>query len=77
MAQQAGHEVCGEDLLSLSIGFAIFPQDGEDAESLLAEADRRMYLEKQKQPFRKNRRTYPRRKCRLTIEVCAEGEQRC
>ncbi len=76
MAQQAGHEVCGEDLLSLSIGFAIFPQDGEDAESLLAEADRRMYLEKQKQPFRKNRRTYPRRKCRLTIEVCAEGDPR-
>ena len=76
MAQQAGHEVCGEDILSLSIGHALYPEDGADAEALLAEADRRMYLEKQKQPFRKNRRTYPRMKCRLTIELRAEGGDR-
>jgi diguanylate cyclase (GGDEF)-like protein/putative nucleotidyltransferase with HDIG domain len=76
MAQQAGQEVCGEDLLSLSIGHAVYPEDGADAEALLAEADRRMYLEKQKQPFRKNRRTYPRMKCRLTIELRAEGDNR-
>ena len=43
----AGREVCGEGLLSLSMGVAIYPQDGADAEKLLAEADRRMYTEKQ------------------------------
>ena len=48
----------------------------QDAEALLAEADRRMYMEKQKQPFRKNRRTYPRMKCRVTIELRAEGDDR-
>lgn len=47
MATAAGHEVCGEGLLSLSVGCAVFPHDGTDAEKLLAEADRRMYLEKQ------------------------------
>jgi hypothetical protein len=76
LAQQAGQEVCGEDILSLSIGYALYPEDGEGAEALLAEADRRMYLEKQKQPFRKNRRTYPRMKCRLTIELKADGDDR-
>jgi diguanylate cyclase (GGDEF)-like protein len=46
-AREAGREVCGEDWLSLSVGYAICPQDGVDAEKLLAEADRRMYLQKQ------------------------------
>jgi diguanylate cyclase (GGDEF)-like protein len=76
LAKQAGNEVCGEDLLSLSVGYSLYAKDGEDAEALLAEADRRMYLEKQKQPFRKNRRTYPRLKCRLTIELQADGDDR-
>jgi len=76
LAKQAGREVCGENILSLSIGRALYPKDGQDAEALLAEADRRMYLEKQKQPFRKNRRTYPRMKCRVTIELQAEGDDR-
>jgi diguanylate cyclase (GGDEF)-like protein/putative nucleotidyltransferase with HDIG domain len=76
LAKQAGREVCGEDILSLSIGYALYPKDGEDAEALLAEADRRMYLEKQKQPFRKNRRIYPRTKCRVTIELQAQGDDR-
>jgi len=44
-----------------------------DAEELLAEADRRMYLEKQQQPNRKNRRLYPRMKGRVTIEFRPEG----
>ena len=70
LAQQAGFEVCGEQILSLSIGQAIFPQDGADAEHLLAEADRRMYMEKQKQLSYKNRRLHPRLKCRVTIEFC-------
>jgi diguanylate cyclase (GGDEF)-like protein/putative nucleotidyltransferase with HDIG domain len=75
LAQQSGREVCGEDILSLSSGFALYPADGQDAEALLAEADRRMYMEKQKQPFRKNRRTYPRMKCRVTIELQQQGAE--
>jgi diguanylate cyclase (GGDEF)-like protein/putative nucleotidyltransferase with HDIG domain len=47
LAQQAGHQICGKDLLSLSVGTAFYGQDGEDAEKLLAEADRRMYAAKQ------------------------------
>jgi len=47
LARLAGREVCGENWLSLSVGCAIYPQDGDDAEKLLAEADRRMYLQKQ------------------------------
>jgi len=47
MAQQAGCQVCGKDLLSLSVGAAFYPQDGPDAEQLLAEADREMYVAKQ------------------------------
>jgi diguanylate cyclase (GGDEF)-like protein len=47
LAQQAGRQVCGQDLLSLSVGAAFYPQDGPDAEKLLAEADRKMYAAKQ------------------------------
>ena len=36
----------GERLLSASIGVASYPGDGNDAEQLLAEADRRMYKQK-------------------------------
>jgi diguanylate cyclase (GGDEF)-like protein len=69
LAKQSGCEVCGEEILSLSVGCAIYPQDGEDAEQLLAEADRRMYLEKQKELAYKEKRVYPRLKCRVTIEM--------
>jgi len=34
-----------------------------------------MYVEKQRQPFRKNRRTYPRMKCRVTIEIQENGKE--
>jgi diguanylate cyclase (GGDEF)-like protein/putative nucleotidyltransferase with HDIG domain len=74
LAKQAGFEVCGEQILSLSLGQAMYPDDGKDAEELLAEADRRMYVEKQKQPSRKNRRLYPRMKCRITIELNPENQ---
>ncbi len=47
LAQQAGREICGSDLLSLSVGAAFYPRDGTDVEQLLAEADRRMYAVKQ------------------------------
>jgi hypothetical protein len=69
LAKQAGSEVCGEEILSLSVGRALYPEDGKDAEQLLAEADRRMYLEKQKQPSQKDLRLHTRMKCRLTIEL--------
>ncbi|HXZ33192.1 MAG TPA: diguanylate cyclase [Terriglobales bacterium] len=72
LAKQAGLEVCAEDILSLSVGQAVYPTDGKDAEELLAEADRRMYMEKQQQPARKNRRLHPRTRCRATIELQAE-----
>src|SRR5271168_3789646 len=74
LAKQAGFEVCAEEILSLSVGQAMYPQDGTDAEELLAEADRRMYLEKQQQPSRKNRRLYARMKCRITIELHPESD---
>jgi len=39
--------------VSMSVGAAVFPQDGADADELLAEADRRMY--KAKQEFKQKR----------------------
>jgi diguanylate cyclase (GGDEF)-like protein len=74
LVHQVGMEVCREDILSLSVGKAVYPEDGLDAEKLLSEADRRMYLQKQSQPTRKNRRLYPRVKGRLTVEI-SQGEQ--
>ena len=47
VAAEAGLVVCGERLLNISIGAAFFPENGTDAEGLLAEADRRMYGTKQ------------------------------
>ena len=47
VAKDIGKECCGENLLGMSVGLAFYPVDGHDAEGLLAEADRRMYLLKQ------------------------------
>ena len=47
IAVEASRLVCGEPLVSLSVGAAFFDADGSDAEQLLTEADRRMYHEKQ------------------------------
>ncbi len=74
LARQAGFDVCHEDMLSLSVGMAVSPQDGNDAEQLLTEADRRMYLEKQKQPPQKDQRLHTRMKCRLTVELHPEWQ---
>jgi len=76
LAQQAGKEVCNEDILSLSVGKAVYPEDGLDAEKLLSEADKRMYLQKQNQAGRVNRRLYPRARGRLTTEIAVEGQER-
>jgi diguanylate cyclase (GGDEF)-like protein len=47
VVSQVCHELFQEKLLSISIGVSHFLIDGNDAEQLLAEADRRMYKEKQ------------------------------
>ena len=47
LARAVGREVTGDDILSLSVGQSRYPGDGLDAEQLLAEADRRMYVVKQ------------------------------
>jgi diguanylate cyclase (GGDEF)-like protein/putative nucleotidyltransferase with HDIG domain len=75
LAQQAGKDVCNEDILSLSVGNAVFPEDGTDAEKILSEADKRMYLQKQSQATQKNRRLYPRVRGRLTTEISGTGEK--
>jgi diguanylate cyclase (GGDEF)-like protein/putative nucleotidyltransferase with HDIG domain len=54
VAVGAGLEVCGEPAVNISVGAAFCPDDGDNAEVLLAEADRRMYAVKQ---AHKNRAT--------------------
>lgn len=39
--RRAGATIASD--LSISVGFAVYPEDGSEAETLLAEADRRMY----------------------------------
>ncbi len=45
----AGREIFANETIGLSIGHAMFPDDGTDADQLLSEADRRMYVVKQKE----------------------------
>ena len=46
---EAGREIFATRPLGLSIGHSMFPEDGTDADQLLSEADRRMYIAKQKE----------------------------
>ena len=46
VAKKAGDSTPEPSALSMSVGIAIYPEDGKDAEDLLAEADRRMYKSK-------------------------------
>ena len=46
LASEVGRMVCGENLISVSVGVASWPEDGVTADELLAEADRRMYASK-------------------------------
>ncbi len=46
VARRAGDSTPEPSPLSMSVGVAIYPDDGDDAEDLLAEADRRMYKSK-------------------------------
>src|ERR1700704_3231380 len=76
LAKQAGKDICNEDILSLSVGKAVYPEDGMDAEKILSEADKRMYLQKQNQATQKNSRLYPRVRGRLTTEISGKGLER-
>ncbi len=49
ITEEAGREIFAQETLSLSIGHSMFPEDGVDADRLLSEADRRMYIAKQKE----------------------------
>jgi diguanylate cyclase (GGDEF)-like protein/putative nucleotidyltransferase with HDIG domain len=46
LAEKSGREICGEDLLSLSVGVSFYAEDGANTEKLLAEADKKMYAAK-------------------------------
>ena len=46
VARRAGDSTPEPAALSMSVGVATYPEDGSDAEDLLAEADRRMYKSK-------------------------------
>jgi diguanylate cyclase (GGDEF)-like protein len=49
VVREIGRQMFHSNVLTVSIGIANFPVDGKDAEELLAEADRRMYKQKQSQ----------------------------
>ncbi|HJT87064.1 MAG TPA: HD domain-containing phosphohydrolase, partial [Bryobacteraceae bacterium] len=53
VAAAAGQSITREEIVTMSVGTSFFPRDGEDAEQLLAAADRQMYQEKQ--AFKKSR----------------------
>ncbi len=60
LASEVGRAVCGENIISASVGVASCPGDGVTADELLAEADRRMYANKNslrlKRPIPRSRR---------------------
>jgi diguanylate cyclase (GGDEF)-like protein len=55
VVSEAAHSACAEAKLELSVGEAWFPADGEDAETLLAAADQRMYRSKTARKLRSYR----------------------
>lgn len=66
VAEAVGREVTGTDLLSISWGASYYSQDGDDAEALLAEADKRMYRYKNEH---KKRREIARRSGSFTLSA--------
>ena len=46
--KEASRAICGETIVSVSVGNALFPDNGLSSEDLLAEADRSMYQVKEK-----------------------------
>ncbi len=66
VTEAAGREVTGTDLLSISWGAAYHAKDGDDAEALLAEADKRMYKYKHEH---KKRRGLPARDAAVQLSA--------
>ena len=52
VAVEAGRQIAGTEVLNMSIGCALFPEDGAQADQLLARADQLMYVEKQENTAR-------------------------
>jgi diguanylate cyclase (GGDEF)-like protein len=76
LAQQVGIAVTGEDVMSVDIGYASYPGDAAEAESLLEKADRKMYAERDKQSSGvKELRRSQRVKCCLPAELLVEGSE--
>ena len=76
VAQQVGIDVTGEDVLSVDIGYATYPDDASEAESLLEKADRKMYAERDKLSTGiKEMRKTQRVKCCLPAELQVEGSE--
>ena len=48
LVAEAGKQICPDEPLGLSIGVAFYPDDGDNAEELLASADARMYETKRR-----------------------------
>jgi len=48
LAQQVGKDICKEDILSLSVGQAVYPTDGTTIEQLLGAADLGLYKMKRR-----------------------------
>jgi diguanylate cyclase (GGDEF)-like protein len=70
---EAGWAVCGEQCLSMSVGMAIYPVDGDDPKSLLAEADRRMYQAKDLHKKAQHKKDHHKRGKKLLNEGAATG----
>lgn len=68
LVEQVGVEICGEEgAVGVSIGTAVYPDDGADTETLLGEADRRMYA-------RKMQHLHEREPFSIGIELARMGE---
>jgi GGDEF domain-containing protein len=46
--REASRNVCGEPIVSVSVGSSFYPADGLSVEDLLSEADRCMYENKER-----------------------------
>lgn len=49
VARDAGRQVLGEDFVEFAVGWASFPEDGMDADALLAKAEGRLFEAKRQQ----------------------------
>ena len=70
LASQVSWMVCGENLISASVGVASWPEDGLTVSELLGEADQRMYAHKNSR--RQKRSKWRDRRPRLTDSVTAD-----